>query len=623
MRWSRCFIPTTKETPKDATAPSHVLMLRAGLIRQVAAGVYSYLPLGYRALRKVEAIVREEMNRAGAIELHMSVLMPLGWWEETGRAASYGDLLLHLGGPPGDWRANTVLGPTHEEQITEIARAYLNSYKQLPLNLYQIQTKFRGEARPKSGVLRTREFLMKDAYSFHADLPSLDVEYDNMYQAYCRIFGRCGLPYLAVEAESGPIGGDVCHEFMVLTDAGEDLVVLSEDGDYAANLERATAAPLPAQTDAMQTPVEVYTPGHGRVEDVCAFMGTRSSQMIKTLIYTAQPPPAERAAGSANLAAGAGNAAVAAASVAGGLGTGRSEPKPLRVVALVRGDHDINENKLNKAAGLTLALADPATIEEVTGAAVGFAGPHGLIDRVDRMIIDRDVTTMRNAASGANKTNYHVKNINPGRDFPLAGKKVVVADIRNVVPGDCSPTGSGSPLRLRTAIEIGHIFKLGTKYSEAMQANFLTKEGKPQPLIMGCYGIGLNRIMAAAIEAHHDGNGIIWPLSIAPFEVLVLALDPRDEQVMKTAAEVYGRLTAAGLDVLFDDRDERAGFKFKDADLIGIPLRVVVGKKSLADGVVEFSQRRDGVKHKLAPAAVTEHAVSVVRAELAALAKSR
>ncbi len=594
MRWSHYLIPTTKETPKDASAPSHILMLRAGLIRQVAAGLYTYLPLGYRTLRKVENIVRTEMDRAGAIELHMPMLQPLSLWEETGRTEAMGEVLLRLAGPPGDWRPNTVLGPTHEEVITDVARAYLNSYKQLPITLYQIQTKARGEARPKSGVLRTREFLMKDAYSFHADKASLDAEYDNMYQAYCRIFARCGLPYLAVEAETGAIGGDVSHEFMVLTDAGEDSVALSADGDYAANLERATARPLPQQDGEPAPCVEVHTPGHGKVEDVCAFMGTQPGQMIKTLIYVSAPPASPQPPGT---------------------------PAPRRqcVVALVRGDHDINEYKLNKVAGQPLELADPETIMQVTGAAVGFAGPQGLIDRIDKLIIDRDVTTLRNAASGANKTDYHVKNINPGRDFPVQGDKVVVADIRNVVAGDRSPTGSGSPLSMRTAIEIGHVFKLGTKYSAAMHAEFLDRSGQSHPLVMGCYGIGVNRLVAAAVEAHHDDQGIIWPMSIAPFEVLVIALDPRVDEVVQTATKIHDDLVAAGIDVLFDDRDERAGFKFKDADLIGVPLRVVVGKKSLAEGFVEFSHRRDNIKHKLSPTAVIERVVSTVRAELANL----
>lgn len=592
MRWSQFFVPTTKETPRDATAPSHVLMLRAGLIRQLAAGIYIYLPLGYRTLRKVEAIVREEMDRAGAIELHMPVLQPLALWDETGRTAAMGDVLLRLSGPPGDWRPATVLGPTHEEVITEIARAYLSSYKQLPVNLYQIQTKFRGEARPKSGVLRTREFLMKDAYSFHADAQSLEEGYRRMYDAYCRIFRRCGLPYIVCEAESGAMGGDVSHEFMVLTPAGEDRVVQSANGDYAANLERATAAPAPQQTDPPRAPELVHTPGFGRVEEVCAFMGTEPRQMIKTLIY-----------------------------VAAATDTPERQGRPLCVAAVVRGDHEINEHKLNKAAGLMLELADPDTIERVTGAAVGFAGPQGLIDRVDRLIIDRDVTALRNAVSGANRTDYHVRNLNPGRDFPLQGERVVVADIRNVVPGDLSPKGSGSPLAIRTAIEIGHIFKLGDKYSRAMNATFLTREGRQQPFIMGCYGIGLNRIVAAAIEAHHDPNGIIWPVSIAPFEVLILAIDPRDENVVRTADRIHDELHAAGIDVILDDRDERAGFKFKDADLIGVPIQIIVGRKSLQDGVVELKHRRqtDEEKQRLAPEQAVARAIEMIRDELAEL----
>ena len=602
MRWSKFFIPTTKETPKDATAASHVLMLRAGLIRQVAAGIYTYLPLGYRTLRKVERIVREEMDRAGAVELHMPVLQPLSLWEETGRTESMGDVLLRLDGPPGDWRSNTALGPTHEEVVTETARAYLNSYKQLPINLYQIQTKFRGEARPKSGVLRTREFLMKDAYSFHADKASLDAEYDNMYQAYCRIYQRSGLPYVVVEAESGAIGGDVSHEFMVLTPAGEDSVVMTADGSYAANLERASAAPIPEQPEELEEIEEVHTPGFGKVEEVCNFMGTKPEQMIKTLIYDVKALK-------------------------------RVERKEVEwtgwVVALVRGDHEINEHKLERTVResledellLDFELATPDSIEELTGAAVGFAGPQGLADRADLLIVDRDVATMHNAATGANKTDYHVKNVNPGVDFPSEGNKVVVADVRNVIDGDLSPAGDGKPLRLKTAIEIGHIFKLGTKYSESMKATFLNRDGKPRPFIMGCYGIGLNRIVAAAIEAHHDDKGVMWPMSIAPFEVLVVALDPRDEQVMRTATEIHDRLAEARVEVLFDDRDERAGFKFKDADLIGIPLRIVVGKRSLADGVVEVSHRVGDVMEKFPLDEAVEFVIQSVGDELAALRK--
>ncbi len=594
MRWTEFLIPTTKELPRDAVVPSHQLMLRAGLIRQLAAGVYSYLPLGYRSLRKVEAIVREEMNRAGAIELHMPVLHPIELWDQTGRTAAMGDVLLRLAGPEGDWRTQTVLGPTHEEPITEIARAYLRSYKQLPTTLYQIQVKFRGEARPKSGVLRTREFLMKDAYSFHDSKESLDETYRKMYDAYCRIFSRCGLPYVAVEADSGPIGGDASHEFMMLTDAGEDWVALSENGDYAANTERATAAAFAPCDEPTQPLGEVPTPGKGTIEDVCALLGTRPEQMIKTLIFVAEEPQGRP-----------------------------STPAESRVVvALVRGDHELNEQKLAKASGMRLDMANEAVIRDLTGADVGFAGPQGLIDRVARLMVDPAVAAMRNAVTGANRTDYHVKNVNPGRDFPIEGDKVIVADIRRVADGDLSPTGSGSPLRLRKAIEIGHVFKLGTKYSDALKATYLDRNGKARPLIMGCYGIGLNRIMAAAIESHHDDNGILWPMSIAPFEVEIIALDPRNEDVMKTARNIHDELAAAGVDVLFDDRDERAGFKFKDADLIGIPIHIVVGRRSLADGVVELKRRDATDVEKLAPERAAPRAIVLRDHALAALAST-
>ena len=605
MRWSRYFVPTTKETPKDATAASHILMLRSGMMRQLAAGMYTMLPLGYRVMRKVAEIVREEMNHAGAIELHMPVLQPIDLWHETDRVAAMGDVLLRLAGPEGDWRDQTVLGPTHEEVITETARAFLKSYKQLPINLYQIQVKFRGEARPKSGLLRTREFLMKDAYSFHDTLESLDEGYQKMYDAYCRIFTRCGLPYSAVEAESGPIGGDASHEFMVLTDAGEDLVALTENNDYAANLERATsAAPAAGPSVELEALREVHTPGAGKVDDVTKVLGIPASKMIKTLIYDCVEVDEEH---------------------------GGRVVKGW-VVVLVRGDHEVNEHKLKKILPDAFAdtvleqfeMATPQSIENLTGAKVGFAGPQGLADKIFRFIIDRDVVEMRNAGSGANKTDYHVLGVNPGRDFPIDGPKAFVADVRNVVDGDLSPTGSGSPIRLRKAIEVGHVFKLGTKYSDAMEATFLTREGKPQTFIMGCYGIGVSRTLAAVIEAHHDDNGVIWPMSVAPFEVLVISLDPRDEQVTSIAEEIYTRLDDAGIDVLYDDRDERAGFKFKDADLVGVPLRLVVGKKGLEAGGIELSWRsRPGEKQIIKVEDAVEVAVNHVNDALAALQPDR
>jgi prolyl-tRNA synthetase len=575
MRWTQFLIPTVRETPADAVAPSHRLMIRAGLIRQVAAGSYAYLPLGYRTLRKIENIVREEMNRAGAVELHMPAMQPVELWEETGRTVAMGPTLIRLHDQP--WRKGTVLGPTHEEVVTDIARAFINSYKQLPITLYQIQTKFRDEQRPKSGVLRTREFLMKDAYSFDADKADLDYSYDQMYRAYCRIYDRCGLPYTAVEAESGPIGGDASHEFMVVTDAGEDLMVRCTQCAHAANVERASPAPLGKQSDeAPQELREVHTPDQRTIEEVTAFLKLGPERMIKTLIYK----------------------------------TDTDET----IVALVRGDHEINEMKLARAAGAAaVELADAETIEKLTGAPVGFAGPQGLGGKA-RMIADQAVSMMVNAAGGANKDGYHVTGINPGRDF----NPDLVTDLRDAVEGDgCEKCGGR--LHFEKCIEVGHVFKLGTKYSAAMKANFLDVHGKSKPMIMGCYGIGLTRIMAAAIESHHDEAGIVWPMTIAPYEVLIVALDYDDEQVKQTAELLYTELTAKGVEVLLDDRKMRPGPKFKDADLIGVPLRVTIGKRSLADGMVEIKSRDSRDLEMLSPAAAPDRLTALVSAAKAAL----
>ncbi|MCO6435633.1 MAG: proline--tRNA ligase [Phycisphaerae bacterium] len=563
MKWTEFFIPTLKEVPTDAIVPSHRLMLRAGLIRQVVAGAYTYLPLGYRALRKVEAIVREEMNRAGAVELHMPAMSPIEWWQQTGRVDAMGDVLLRLAGPADDWRSKTVLGPTHEEIITEIARAYLRSYKQLPVNFYQIQGKFRGEARPKSGVLRTREFLMKDAYSFHDSKEGpggLDETYQKMYDAYCAIFSRSGLPYIPVEAESGPIGGDASHEFMVPTDAGEDYLVQAEDGSYAANLERAEVHPLEGKAAGEMQPLqEVHTPNLRTIDEVSNFLKCKPEQMIKTIIYEVNGEP---------------------------------------LVALVRGDHEVNEAKFARAAKVArVTPADPELIRKLTGAEVGFAGPVGLKARI---VADQAVTVMRNAVTGANKTDYHITGVNIGRDFEIRES----GDIRTAVEGDRAP--NGSPLKFRKCIEVGHVFKLGTKYSDAMDATYLDAEGKENAFIMGCYGIGLNRIMAAAIEAWHDDKGISWPMSVAPFEVVICALDMRDDTVTGMAQRLHGELQAAGVDVIYDDRDQRAGFKFNDADLIGFPIRLTVGKRGLAEGAIEITLRRTGEVTKAAPEKVVE-----------------
>jgi len=565
MLWTKFFIPTTKETPHDATVPSHVLMIRAGMIRQVAAGAYSYLPLGYRSLQKATAIVREEMNAAGAIELHMPAMHPVELWEETGRVAAMGATLIHL--PDQPWRKGTVLGPTHEEVITEIARAYLKSYKQLPVNFYQIQTKFRDEPRPKSGVLRTREFLMKDAYSFDTGKDGLDASYEKMYAAYCRIFDRCGLPYTAVEAESGAIGGDASHEFMVVTDAGEDYMVCSNDGSYAANVERAAVAPVAdIGCESMNDVTEVHTPKLSTIDQVSGFLKCKPSDMIKTIIFDSDQGV---------------------------------------LVALVRGDHEVNEAKLARQASVgNLRAATTEQIEKLTGASVGFAGPVGLKTRV---VVDQAVTVMHNATTGANKTDYHLTGVNPGRDFEITE----TGDIRYAVEGDSAL--NGSPLEFEKCIEVGHVFKLGTKYSDSMKATFLDENGSAHSFVMGCYGMGLNRIMAAAVETFHDDNGICWPLPIAPFSVHICALDVRDDAVMSTAMDLSDRLEAVGIDVLLDDRDLRPGHKFKDADLIGVPIRITVGKRGLADGVVELKQRTGDDVQKLPPDQIAEAVTALIQ----------
>ena len=570
MLWSRFFIPTVKETPADATAASHKLAIRAGLIRQVAAGSYTYLPLGYRTLRKIENIIREEMDAAGAIELHMPALQPVAWWEQTGRADRMGDVLMRIRG--NGWQEGLCLGPTHEEVITETVRAYVNSYKQLPVNLYQIQTKFRGEERPKSGVLRTREFMMKDAYSFNANIESLDESYQKMYEAYCKMFTRCGLPYLAVEAESGPIGGDASHEFMVLTDAGEDFVAMTEDRSYAANTEKAARKVSDTFADPanMATLEKLHTPNCPGIEDVCKLLSVDAAQMIKTLVYQYE-----------------------------------AEGKPAYAVVCVRGDHEVNENKLRRVLnGASPEMCDKAAAT-TEGFAIGYVGPHVVNGKAYTLVIDPDARAVVDAVTGANEVDHHVKGFNWSRD--LDGDKLktaTIADVRVVIEGDTAP--NGGKLVLNKAIEIGHIFKLGTKYSDAMEATYLDVNGKAQTFIMGCYGIGVTRTLAAVIEANHDDNGICWPINVAPFEVLIVALDVRDADVMKTATKIHDELSSQGIEVLLDDRDQRPGFKFKDADLIGVPLRVTVGKKGLADGIVEFKRRTDENVEKLSPDKIVE-----------------
>lgn len=568
MRFSQAFIYTLRENPQDAEVISHKLMARAGMIDKLAAGIYTYLPLGWRSIEKLCRIVREEMARAGSVELAMPCVQPAELWEESGRWFAYGKELLRF--KDRHDRA-FCFGPTHEEVITDVVRRRVNSYRQLPVNLFQIQTKFRDEIRPRFGLMRGREFLMKDAYSFHASHESLDEAYRAMEQAYRRIFQRCGLSFTAVEADTGNIGGSESHEFMVLADTGEDAVVACPCG-YGANVEKAEAGALPEAPrwvgQVPEKPQEVHTPGLSAVAEVAAFLGLSPAHFIKTMVV---------------------------------------ETDLEFAVALVRGDDEVNEVKLKNALGAThLQLASAEKVQRVTKAAVGFAGPVGLSGV--RVVADPEVMKLAVAATGANRDDYHLVGVVPGRDF----QPDLVADIRTVRAGDPCPR-CGAPLEVKRGIEVGHIFKLGTKYSEPMGCVYLDETGKEKPMIMGCYGLGIGRTVAAAIEQNHDENGIIWPLPLAPYEVEVLNVNPDLPQVREVAEKIYSELLASGVDVLYDDRDERGGVKFKDADLIGFPVRVVVGKKGVEQGQVEISLRRDGSRRHVP---VVE-ASSAVRAILA------
>jgi prolyl-tRNA synthetase len=548
MRLSQFPLSTLKETPADAEIVSHQLMLRAGMIRKQAAGVYSWLPLGLRVLRKVEVIVREEMDRAGALELLMPAVQPAELWQESGRWEQYGPELLRL---KDRHQREFCFGPTHEEVITDIARRELRSYKQLPVNYYQIQTKFRDEIRPRFGVMRAREFLMKDAYSFHIDQASLEETYQAMYDAYTRIFTRLGLKFRAVRADSGAIGGSVSQEFHVLADSGEDAIAFSTESEYAANVEaieaQAQDGGRPAPAAEMQ---RVDTPGHHSIEEVSGFLDTAPEHCVKTLLVE-----------------GAEDA----------------------VVALVlRGDHELNAIKAEKhpAVATPLAFAGDKQIREAAGCAAGSLGPVGLAVPV---IVDQAASQLADFVCGANTDGVHLTGVNWGRDLP----EPQVADLRNVVDGDPSPDGRGV-LRIARGIEVGHIFQLGRKYSEAMQARVLDEQGREVDMAMGCYGIGVSRIVAAAIEQNHDEHGMIWPEPIAPFEVAIIPINSKKSQRVREAAEtLYAELTTAGLDVLMDDREARPGVMFADMELIGIPHRVVVGEKNLDRDILEYKSRRD------------------------------
>ncbi|HPN66186.1 MAG TPA: proline--tRNA ligase [Candidatus Omnitrophota bacterium] len=550
MRWSKSLIPTLKEDPADAEILSHKLMIRAGLIRKLATGSYSYLPLGMRVINKVEAIIREEMDKAGALEVMLPAVQPIELWQQTGRDADYGETMAKFKDRHGH---TNVIAPTAEEVITSVAGGEIKSYKQLPINLYQISFKFRDEFRPRFGVLRSREFIMKDSYSFHPTPECLDKEYWNMYETYKRIFTRCGLDFVIVEAESGEMGGSGSHQFTAPCDSGEDVIVYTEDNSYAANLEKAAVDPLPKEQAVANAPKaeDVHTPNVGSIEAVCAFLKTKPKDMIKTLIF--------------------------------------SVDKDI-VVALVRGDHDLNPEKLTQTlGGKHNELAAPAVIEQVTGAKVGFAGPVGLAGKVSKVMIDHAVAAMAIGVTGANKTDHHTKNIVPGRDFPLTGANIVIADIRNAVEGD---THGGKKLLFRRGIEVGQVFKLGTKYSTKLKCNFLDESGREKPCIMGCYGIGVNRIVASLIEQSHDKDGIIWNKTIAPYKVCILPLNTAHQASMEAAEKIYNDLTADGIECILDDRPERAGVKFKDSDLIGFPIQIIIGEKNIANGNVEIKDRK-------------------------------
>lgn len=552
MRYSQALLPTLKENPAEAEIVSHRLMLRAGFMRKLTSGVYTYLPYGLAAIRKVEEIVREEMNRAGAQEMLMPMVQPADLWQESGRYVKYGPELLRF---KDRHERESCLGPTHEEVITDIIRRDIHSYRDLPLNLYQIQTKFRDEVRPRFGLMRGREFIMKDAYSFDVSDEMASVSYKKMHEAYSRIFRRCGLEFRAVEADSGTIGGSFSHEFMVLAETGEDTIVFCRECDYAANMEKAVVDP-PEDPGAveLQELEKVETPGKRKVDAVCDFLGIDPKQLLKTIVYIA-------------------------------------DGKAIGV--LLRGDHEVEEVKLKNHLGAAdITLADDKEVYDATGVPSGYLGPVGA--KIP-LVADHSVAAMRNIYSGGNEKNQHLQNVNYGRDFKVDS----TADLRQITTADPCPLCGGS-MEFAEGIEVGHIFKLGTSYSESMGAVFQDSEGKEKPFVMGCYGIGVSRVVAAAIEQNHDDNGIIFPLPLAPYKVVILNLGSNDEQITAAAEALYGELLKMGVETLFDDRDERPGAKFKDADLLGIPYRITVGKRYAKDGVIEVRSRRHGKTHEMA-----------------------
>ncbi|UTR10833.1 proline--tRNA ligase [Evansella sp. LMS18] len=552
MRQSTYFTPTLRDIPSDAEAKSHQLMLRAGLIRQSTSGIYSFLPLGYKVLKKVENIIREEMDRAYAQELLMPAIQPAELWKESGRWEVYGPELMRL---KDRHNREFALGPTHEEVLTSIVRDEVQSYKKLPMTLYQIQTKFRDERRPRFGVLRSREFLMKDAYSFDKDFEGLDKSYEAMYNAYMKIFSRCGLDFRAVVADSGAMGGKDTHEFMVLSDIGEDTIAFSDESDFAANIEIAPVnVNYEKSVEAEKDLEAVDTPGQKTIAEVAGFLDKPEEKLIKSVLFIVDEEP---------------------------------------VLVLVRGDHEVNEIKVKHLFNAqSVEIATEAETKQYTGTVPGYIGPVKISEDV-KIIADQAVETIVNGVCGANKEDTHFVNVNVSRDF----KVDQFADLRNIQEGDPSPDGKGT-IRFKEGIEVGHVFKLGTKYSEALGAYYLDENGKSKPIVMGSYGIGVSRTVAAIVEQHHDEDGIIWPSTVAPFHIHVIPVNVKQEDQLNLAEELYEQFRDNRYEVLLDDRKERAGVKFKDADLIGIPLRITAGKQA-SEGIVELKVRNTGEVHEI------------------------
>ena len=575
MKLSKMHLKTLREVPNEAEIPSHILLLRTGMIRKLVSGVYGFMPLGWRSVRKIEDIIREEMDAAGGQEIHMSAVQPAELWEESGRWFAYGPELWRLKDRNG---REFCLGPTHEEIFTDIIRNDVSSYRQLPLNLYQIQTKYRDEARPRFGLMRSREFIMKDAYSFDRDYEGLDKSYDEMYAAYEKIFTRCGLNFRPVEADTGAIGGSNSHEFTALSEVGESEIAYCEKCSMAATTERAECVDAPAQDDVEVLQMEeVYTPETKTIEDVANFLGIRQDQTIKALLFV----------------------------------TYDNEGKENGyVAAFVRGDRELNMTKLVNALDIpehAIEFADEEKMAAATGCVGGFTGPTKLHDC--KIVVDSELPGLKNLCAGACKENYHLINVNYGRDY----EGDIVTDIKVLAEGDPCPV-CGAPVKHARGIEVGQVFKLGTKYSESMGAYYKDENMKDHPIVMGCYGIGVTRTLAAVVEQNHDENGIIWPMSVAPYHVIITVMKPDDEIQAKVADEIYNELMKSGAEVMLDDRKERPGVKFKDADLLGIPIRITLGRGA-ADGMVEYKLRRDADKVEISAAESIERALSTINEE--------